>query len=141
MTFINYKTIVFGNEITTSEKISNHIINNYNDNTLLVWGNNSEIYNLTEKISPISSFYQSTFKYDTELVRNKIQRFSKQILDKKPSLIIDAKRNGMLHLDSLNKEEIGDNQKRNLKEFLSIINTYYILKEEKFGVDFYILEK
>tara|TARA_R110000787_G_scaffold184181_5_gene296064 strand:+ start:10172 stop:11638 length:1467 start_codon:yes stop_codon:yes gene_type:complete len=139
MTFMNYKTIVFGNETSKSEKISNHIINNYKDHTLLVWGNNSEIYNLTNKISPISSFYQSTFKYDTELVRNKINAFSKQILDKKPSLIIDAKRNGMLHLDLFNKVVIDDSQKRNLKEFSSIIKTQYVFEEEKFGIDFYIL--
>tara|TARA_R110001632_G_scaffold97231_1_gene203713 strand:+ start:2146 stop:3612 length:1467 start_codon:yes stop_codon:yes gene_type:complete len=139
MTFINYKSLIFDSKTNPSEKISQHILNNYKDDTLLVWGNKSSIYNLTNKTSPITFFYHSIFKLDTELIKTKINQFSKEISEKKPTLIIDAKRGGLIELDLSNINEIDTNQKRNLKEFLSIIKTQYVFKEEKFGVDFYIL--
>jgi len=141
MTFKNYKSLIVVPEINTSDKISQHILNNYKNETLLVWGNKSSIYNSTTKTAPITFFYHSIFKQNSELIRSKINQFSKEILEKKPTLIIDAKRGGLLHLDYSNSNEIGIPQKRNLEEFMSIFKTNYIFKEQKFGVDFYILKQ
>ena len=75
------------------------------------------------------------------MIRSKINQFSKEILEKKPMLIIDAKRRGLLNLDYSNSDEVDSSQKRNLQEFMSTFKTNYIFKEQRFGVDFYILKE
>lgn len=140
MTLKNWEWILLkpGNQ---SENVATHISDNYKDDTLLVWGNSSEIYNQTNKFSPTVFFYHSTFKYDTEFIRKKIEEFNQQVVEKKPALILDTKRNGMIHLDGANASEIDEGQKGNLKEFLRIIKADYVLKEQKFGFDFYVLKE
>lgn len=139
MTLKNWQWILL--EKNETNKVGDYISENYKDDTLLVWGNATAIYNQSKKFSPTTFFYHSTFKYDTEFIRKKINEFSQQVSEKKPSLIIDGKRNGMLELDESNAAEIDEGQKRNLKEFLKIIKTHYVLKEQKFGFDFYVLKE
>ncbi|MBL4604343.1 MAG: hypothetical protein JKY02_01355 [Flavobacteriaceae bacterium] len=141
MTLKDCQKLLFKPTITNSEKISNHVIENYKDASIVVFGNFCDIYNSTRKKAPTRFFYHSVFKYDTALVREMISEFSKEILKERPTLIIDAKRNGMLWLDESNQALIDDDQKRNLREFLSTIKTHYILKEEKYGAHFYTLKE
>ncbi len=141
MTLRDLQRVVTTEEMTDGGKVSNHIAENYKDAELLVWGNSSHLYNLNDKKSPTNFFYHSTFKYDTELIREKIDEFTQEVLEKKPTLIIDGKRNGMIQLDESNSDEIDLGQKGNLEEFLGVIKTYYVLKEQKYGVDFYVLKE
>ncbi|MEQ6123914.1 hypothetical protein AAON49_06930 [Pseudotenacibaculum sp. MALMAid0570] len=138
MTLKNWKWILL--EADETKIVGDYVSENYKDDTLLVWGNSTDIYNQTDKFSPTTFFYHSTFKYDTEYIRKKIEEFHQQVSKNKPSLIIDGKRSGMLQLDGSNSLEIDEGQKRNLKEFLKIVKTNYVLKEQKFGLDFYVLK-
>jgi hypothetical protein len=139
MTLLDYKKLIASNEPSKSEIIVEHIKTNYPDHSLLVWGNSCDIYNQTNKQSPITYFYHSVFKYDTELTREMIQEFTDQVIKKRPELIVDAKRNGMLALDVSNESETDAGQKNNFGRFLQHVADYYVVKEEKEGWVFYEL--
>lgn len=140
MTFKDWKTIVQGKHRTERHDAGLYISENYKDDTLLIWGNDCDLYNYSQKSSPITFFYQSTFKYDTKLIREKITDFNEQLIEKKPTLIIDAKRNGLLQLDMSNTDKVSREQVRNLQSFIGFVSANYALKEQKFGLDFYVLK-
>jgi len=118
-----------------------HVNQNYADKSILVWGNSPFIYNETNKTSPVSYFYHSTFKYNSEVIQKISEDFADQVLEKKPDLIIDGKRPGLLQLDRSNISEIGQGQIQNVTPFLNIIDTYYELKETYNGLSYYTLKK
>jgi hypothetical protein len=136
-----YQQVLQSKEPSKSELIAEHIKANYSDQSLLIWGNNSDIYNELKIQSPINFFYHSIFKYDTELVRDMIDDFTQQIAEKRPQLIVDAKRNGMLTLNGANASTIDSGQQKNFAEFLKLLSSNYSLKEEKLGVAFYELKE
>jgi hypothetical protein len=136
----DWQRVFVEQEETNGKKVSDHIANNYQNESLLVWGNNTYLYNANHKKAPISFFYQSIFKYNSDLVTEKAKEFCKEIMKNKPTLIIDAKRKGLVNLNGIDEIIIDENQKRNLKEFLSIVSTYYVLKEQQYGMDFYVLK-
>ncbi|MFY0631061.1 MAG: hypothetical protein JXR05_11815 [Flavobacteriaceae bacterium] len=141
MVLKDWKEIVIKPKTTFIENVSNHIAKNYEDESLLVWGNYCQFYNNTGKKAPTTFFYQSIFKYKSDLVKEKAKEFTKEILENKPGLIVDAKGKGLLNLNGGDEIKIDDSQKEYLKEFLSIVRTHYILKEQKYGADFYILKE
>jgi hypothetical protein len=139
MSLMDWKKVVleYGNQ--QSKNVVAHIRAAYPEHTLLVWGNNADIYNKVDKISPVSYFYQSLFKFNTPLIQEKSKELSDQVITSKPQLIIDAHRSGMISLDRSNNDQIDDAQKANLKKILDFINSDYVKKEQKFGYDFYEL--
>ena len=137
----DWRKIIIAKEPKVEQKVSDYVSTNYSEDSLLVWGNSCYIYNSNDKFSPITFFYQSTFKYNTDLIKNKIDNFVKQIREKKPELIVDMKRNGFLELDASNAAEIDEDQKNNLKQFIQLVEDQYVLKEQRFGVDFYKLKR
>jgi len=139
LSFKDYKK-VFTGEKTKRELVAEYVKENYQGRTLLVWGNACEIYNRLETTSPIRFFYQSTFKYDTEIMRAQSKEFVRQIAEKRPQLIIDNRRSGYLALDRSNLSEMDAAYVKNLSGFLEIIDTEYQVKEEKFGMVFYELK-
>lgn len=118
-----------------------HIMQNYADDSLLVWGNSPYIYNETNKTSPVSYFYHSTFKYNSEVITEITEDFVKQVRKKKPDVIIDGKRPGLIRLDQSNRSEIGPGQIQNVTPFLNTIDTFYELKETYNGLSYYTLKK
>jgi hypothetical protein len=140
MVLKDWQRVFVEQEETNGKKVSDHIANNYQNESLLVWGNDCYLYNANNKKAPTAFFYQSIFKYNSDLVTEKTRVFCKEILENKPELIVDTKRKGLVNLNGID-EIIDENQKRNLKEFLSIINTYYVLKEQQYGMDFYVLKE
>ncbi len=136
----DWQRVIFGQEETNGAKVSNHIANEYSEESILIWGNSCYLYNNNHKKAPTTFFYHSAFKYNSDLVTEKSALFSKEILQNKPDLIVDTKRKGLVNLSGLENDHIDDNQKRNLKEFLSIMTSYYVLKEHKYGMDFYVLK-
>lgn len=140
MVIKDWQRVIFGQEETNGKKVSNHITNEYSEASLLIWGNSCHLYNNNHKKAPTTFFYHSAFKYHSDLVTEKAALFSKEILKNKPDLIVDTKRNGLVNLNGLGNDHIDDIQKRNLKEFLSIMKSYYVLKEHKYGMDFYVLK-
>lgn len=137
----DWQRVFIEQEETNGKKVSDHIANNYQNESLLVWGNDCYLYNTNNKKAPTAFFYQSIFKYNSDLVTEKTKVFYKEIMENKPTLIVDAKRKGLVNLNGIDEIIIDENQKRNLKEFLSIINTYYVLKEQQYGMDFYVLKE
>ena len=117
-----------------------YVKGNYPEHTLLVWGNNADLYNKLDKISPVSYFYHSLFKLNTILIEQKSIELTHQVKTTKPQLIIDAKRPGLISLDKSNADEIDDGQKRNLKNLLEFIDSCYVFKEENFGCNLYELK-
>jgi hypothetical protein len=118
-----------------------HITQNYADESILVWGNSPYIYNETNKTSPVSYFYHSTFKYNSDVITEITEDFAKQVLQKKPDVIIDGKRPGLIRLDQSNISEIGPGQIQNAGPFLTIIDTYYEFNESFNGLSYYTLKK
>jgi len=121
-----------------NELIANHIHKKYLDKTLLVWGNECAIYNMTKKIAPVTNFYQTLFKLDSRLTKRMIDDFTLQVQKKSPYLIIDVKTPSLLFLDNSNAAIIEDSQEENLKKYIDFIQTNYVLKETIKGADFYI---
>ena len=107
----------------------------------MVWGNDSYIYNGLKKRSPITYFYQSLFKYNTELSKEAITDFTNQIREKKPTLIIDANKNGMIALNQSNLSDDNRGQVETLKDFLAIIQSDYEFVEDRNGLTYYKLKK
>jgi hypothetical protein len=139
LSFRDYQKIFTGKK-TKGELVIDYIKENYQDETLLLWGNASAFYNELGKTSPIRFFYQSTFKYDTEIMRAQSKQFAEQVAELKPELIIDTRRNGYLALDRSNFSSLDAEYINNLSGFLEIIDTDYQVKEEKFGMIFYQLK-
>lgn len=141
MALMDWNRVLLKPAISNDKRISDYVKENYENESLVVFGNASEIYNNNNKKSPTTFFYQSIFKYNTDLIKEMTSKFSKEILQSQPALIIDTKRNGMLYLDESNDSLIDSGQKNNLKEFVSIIKSQYVLSEQKYGADFYTLKK
>lgn len=137
MSLMHWKGVFSGK---TQNDTIEYIQKNYGDDTILVWGNAVHIYNELDKISPITYFYHSTFKYNTDLVRDNIEDFTQQVVDKQPELIIDSSRSGLVSLDGSNASEVDKSQTENLKTFLDLIKTDYQLVEKKNGLTFYKLK-
>lgn len=140
MSLTDWKKVVQNKE-TKYEKIGKYVNENYSDDSLLVWGNSTFIYNQTNKITPITYFYQSIFKYDTELTRKKMKEFTSQIQERSPQIMIDTNDKGFVRLNGANLSTIDQSQKDGLGEFLDIMKTKYQYKEEKFGFTFYELKE
>ena len=140
MTLIDWKKVVL-KEKTKPTKIVEYVNDNYLEDSILVWGNSCYVYNGTNRISPVSFFYQSIFKYDTELTRAKMKEFTDQVFVKKPQLIIDTNNSGFIRLNGANISTIDLSQKKGLGEFLNLIKEEYQYKEEKFGLTFYELKE
>lgn len=117
-----------------------HMKENYQDRSLLVWGNACYIYNELEKSSPITFFYQSTLKYNTEEMKEKGKELARQIAEKKPQLIVDTRRNSYVALDKSNFPKLDPWYISNVKDFLDIIESNYQIKERKFDMVFYELK-
>ncbi len=137
---LDWKRVIVNKE-NKYEKVATYVNDTYPDDSMLVWGNSAAIYNKTNKIAPVSFFYHSSFKYNTELIREKIKDFTNVIENKKPQLIIDTKLRGLVQLDQSNLSTIDESQINNLKRFLRIIETDYVRNEEKYGYVFYKLKK
>ena len=136
-----WKEVFIKPNTTKIKKIGIYIEEHYKEYSLLVWGNACQLYNDADKKAPTTYFYQSIFKYKSDLIKRNAIDFTKEILANKPELIIDTKQLGLLNLNGLDEIEIDKSQELYLKEFLSIVQTYYILKEVKFGVEFYTLKR
>lgn len=139
LSFKDYQKVLTSSEIK-GNLVVDHIRENYPDQSLLVWGNACHVYNDLGITSPIRFFYQSTLKYDTEIMRAQSKEFTEQVAEKKPRLIIDTRRNSYLALDKSNSDEVGSGYVKNLSGFLDIIATDYQIKERKFGMVFYELK-
>lgn len=121
-----------------NEQIANYINNNYKVDNLLVWGNESTVYNLTDKRAPVKNFYQTLFKLKSPLTSKMIADFSNKIQENHPAIIIDVKTPSLLHLDKTNIEKVSKHQEKELASFFKFVQENYQLKETKFGADFYI---
>lgn len=136
-TVSNYKSL-FNHKKSKNKLVAEHINKTYNKETILVWGNECSIYNLTNKKATVTNFYQTSFKLDTPITKEIIKNFNKQIKQKPPKIIIDVKTPSLLFLDLSNIDNISKKQQENLKDFFIFFNNNYILKESIEGIDFYI---
>ncbi|KGL63242.1 hypothetical protein [Polaribacter sp. Hel1_85] len=121
-----------------NEVIANHINTTFKKESLLVWGNECVIYNLTEKRATVSNFYQTLFKLNSPITKQMIVDFTNQIKQNSPDVIIDIKTPSLLFLDKSNISSIDKSLQENLRDFFIFFENNYQLKETKNGVDFYI---
>jgi hypothetical protein len=141
LSLMEWKQVITKSKNERQEKQISHLKNEYSTHTILVWGNDCYLYNRSDRFAPVSQFYQTIFKYNTELVRDKMQKFTKQIKVNKPNLIIDTNRRGFIRLDGDNIKEVDKSQSDGLRDFLMLIKDQYQLKEEKLGLSFYELKE
>jgi hypothetical protein len=133
---ISYKN-VFSSKKGNSELASEFIKNNYKDKSLLVWGNEPLIYNLTAKKAVVKNFYQTIFKLKSPHTKSMIKDFEEGIKLSPPDLIVDVRTPSLLFLNSENDNEVGLEQRENLAPFLKFIQENYILADKKFNYNFY----
>lgn len=136
-TVTSYKTIL-NLKKSNNELIADHINKTYKNKSILVWGNEAAIYNLTNKRATVTNFYQTLFKLNTPITRQMIIDFTEQIQQTPPELIIDVKTPSLLFLDISNTTDIDKEQQQNLKHFFKFIEENYSLKETVNGANFYI---
>lgn len=136
-TISSYKNLISAKK-SNNELIANHVNTTYKDKSILVWGNESTIYNLTDKRAPVANFYQTLFKLNSSITEQMIVDFTNQIKENQPEIIIDVRTPSLLFLDKSNSNKIDIKQQENLIDFFTFFNKNYQLKETKSGVDFYI---
>lgn len=139
MLSIDYKKLIQGNKDPKIE-IAKHINQNYDTEQLLVWGNGIQLYSLTGKRAPVPYFYQTFLKvenqYSEQYASDLLNKFKKNL----PNLVVDAKTKSMLSLDSSNKDKVSPSMIKCTQELVDFINNKYELKEQKYGMDFYVLK-
>ena len=136
-TIKDYKSLVSSSK-NRNEEIATYINKNYSSNSILVWGNESTIYNLTDKRATVTNFYQTLFKLNTPITKKMIINFTSQIQQNPPEVIVDVKTYSLLFLDKSNLEKIDMYQRENLIDFFTFFNNNYQLIESVNGANFYI---
>jgi len=137
MTLTSYKNM-FSNNQTNTQKTVNYINDKYKDSSILVWGNETAIYNLTNKRATIPYFFQTFFKLESPQTKMMIEDFTNKIIAHSPDVIIDVKTSSLLFLDLSNQAIIEQNQKENLEPYFKFVNENYYLAESKFDADYYV---
>ena len=136
-TLKSYKSFLFSKENKT-KVIASYIHSNFKDNTILIWGNYSSIYNLIQKKAVVPYFYQTFFKVKNNVTRAIIKDFTQKFIKNPPGLLIDTKTPSLLFLDQSNRDKIDNYQKENLQAYFNFVHQNYRLKETIEGVDFYV---
>jgi hypothetical protein len=136
----SYKKI-FDDKKSDSVLASEFINNNYKNKTILVWGNDPLIYNLTNKKAPVKNFYQTIFKLKSPHTKSMIKDFTNQIRLSLPDIIVDVKTPSLLFLDKENINAISIEQQNNLEPFISLVKENYILINKNFNYYFYSKKK
>lgn len=136
-TITTYKNL-FVSKKSKNELIASYINENYKSQSILVWGNESVIYNLTNKRATVTNFYQTLFKLNSSLTKIMIINFTSQIKQNPPELIIDVRTPSLLFLDASNSNLIDKIQQENLSIFFAFVNQNYIKVATKSGADFYM---
>lgn len=136
----NYKQLITTSRLSKNETIAAHINKNYASSTILVWGNESAIYNLTKKYATTRFFYQTLFKVKSSLTQGMVEKFTEDIEKNPPQVIVDVKTNSLLFIDRSNHAEISKEQAANLKRYINFVHENYMVKESIEGADFYVLK-
>lgn len=144
-------------EIKKDEAID-FILTHHPNESLVVLGNQNDIYLKTNKVAANYFSYQTPiFYYNAPIVIKMIDRFSSEIINSKPQLIIDTRNpfitvdyNNMIDEDYLenerfigsivNKKGVLDNHKL-LKKFREFVNLNYQIIKRTNSYDIYILKK
>lgn len=136
ITISDYKALLKPKE-NKNKLIANYINETYKNKSILIWGNECTIYNLTKKRASVKNFYQTPFKLNTPHTSKMIVDFTEQIKQSPPDIIVDVKTQSLLFLDQTNIESIGKKQQENLMHFFDFFQKNYQLKETKNSVNFY----
>jgi hypothetical protein len=136
-TIRSYK-LLLTNATSKNERIALHINKTYKNQSVLIWGNECSIYNLTGKVAPVRNFYQTIFKLNSKLTKEMILAFTKEIKRNSPHIIVDVKTPSLLFLDKTNVKSIGLYQKENLVAFFTFFQENYQLKETINGTNYYL---
>lgn len=136
----SYKQLLTKSNPTKNEAIAAHINAHYAAETILVWGNESAIYNLTKKYTTVPYFYQTLFKIKSSLTEGMIAEFTEKIKKSPPHIIVDTKTKSLLFLDESNRKAVSKNQLEQLKDYFDFVHKNYELKESVAGADFYMLK-
>ena len=135
-TALGYSRIIKNNE-HKSKSLSKYVLNNYKDSSMLVWGNNIALYNLTEKRATVPYFYQTFFKVNSDVTKEIIKDFTQKFINNPPDLLIDSRTKAVLLLDESNYSDVDLHQKESFKDFFSFVKENYTFKKNTLGVDFY----
>ena len=131
-----YKNLLSSKK-SNNELIADYVNSTYKSKSILVWGNESTIYNLTDKRAPVTNFYQTLFKVNSPITKQMIADFTTQIKINPPEIIIDVKTHSLLFLDKSNSSKIDSFQQENLKDFFTFFSNKYQFVETKNGANFY----
>ena len=116
------------------------------DDSILVWGTETQIYSLSQRDAPTRFFYQYPLVkpgYANQINRNE---FISDVIDNRPAIIVDTKRQRLPPLDAMARQGWHPTHKRYLhdpdafKRFLDFVDTEYEVLDEVSGRTLYRLK-